>query len=228
MKPVYHPFWEHLPFTNIFLSITPNILHQLHQGILKHMVHWLAQLGSEEINSRCSRLPPNHNARHFHTGFTWLSKLTSKEHKDITRILLGIVVDLDLPGVRTSAQMTHVVRALVDFIYLSQYPNKDVLVDLGVHEHFDSIPKLHSLIHYTRSIKLFGTADNYNTEQSEHLHIDYTKYTFHATNFKDVENQMTTYMERKEAVHQHAAFIDWVYHSKVFTTDMGPQTFKMC
>ena len=228
MKPVYHPFWEHLPYTNIFLSITPDVLHQLHQGILKHMVRWLVELSSEEIDSRCSRLPPNHNARHFHTGFTWLSKLTGKEHKDIARILLGVAVNLDLSGVRTSARLTHVVRALLDFIYLSQYPvntteslkamddallrfheNKDVLVDLGVREHFNNIPKLHSLVHYTRSITLFGAADNYNTEQSERLHIDYTKYAFRATNFKDVENQMTRYMERKEAIHQHAAFIDW-------------------
>ena len=228
IKPVYHPFWEHLPYTNIFLSITPDVLHQLHQGVLKHMVHWLAELDSEEIDSRCSRLPLNHNARHFHTGFTWLSKLTGKEHKDIACILLGVAVDLDLSGVQTSARLTHVVRALLDFIYLSQFPihtteslkamddslrrfheKKDVLVDLGVREHFNGIPKLHSLIHYTRSIALFGATDNYNTEQSERLHIDYTKCAFRATNFKDIEKQMTKYMERKEAIHQHAAFVDW-------------------
>jgi hypothetical protein len=62
LKPTYHPFWERLPFTNIFLSITPDILHQLHQGILKHMVTWLAELRCNEIDERCSRLPPNHNA----------------------------------------------------------------------------------------------------------------------------------------------------------------------
>lgn len=38
LKPTYHPFWEHLPFTNIFLSIMPDVLHQLLQGIVKHLV----------------------------------------------------------------------------------------------------------------------------------------------------------------------------------------------
>ncbi|KAI9429347.1 hypothetical protein H4582DRAFT_1826980 [Lactarius indigo] len=92
LKPTYHPFWERLPFTNTFLLITPDILHQLHQGVLKHLVHWLVALGSEEINACCSCLPPNHNARHFHKGITWLSKLTSQEHKDVSYIILGVVV----------------------------------------------------------------------------------------------------------------------------------------
>ncbi|KAH9007554.1 hypothetical protein EDB85DRAFT_1884333, partial [Lactarius pseudohatsudake] len=76
LKPTYHPFWECLPYMNIFLSITPDILHQLHQGIAKHLVRWLARLGSEEINARCTHLPPNHNARHFYKGIKSLSQLT--------------------------------------------------------------------------------------------------------------------------------------------------------
>ena len=227
LKPTYHPFWTCLPFFNIFLSITPDILHQLHQGILKHMVRWLAGLGSTEIDARCSRLPPNHNARHFRNGFTWLSKLTGQEHKDVSRILLGVMVDLTLPGVQSPARLARVVRALLDFIYLSQYPvhtteslramdtalfrfheNKDVLIELGVREHFN-LPKLHSLLHYTRSITLFGSTDNYNTEQSERLHIDFTKKAYRATNFKDECKQMTTWLERQETIHQHTAFIDW-------------------
>ena len=227
-KPTYHPFWERLPFANIFLLITPDILHQLHQGILKHMVTWLADLSGDEIDMRCSRLPPNHNARHFRYGFTWLKRLTGQERKDIARILLGVVADLALLGSRSSAHLACLVRALLDFIYLSQYPvhtteslkamdmalcrfheNKDVLIELGVRRHFDDIPKLHSLIHYTRSIALFGTADNYNTEQSERLHIDFVKNAYEATNFKDESKQMTTWLQRRETINQHAAFIDW-------------------
>ena len=61
------------------------------------------------------------------------------------------------------------------------HQNKSVFADLGVCEHFN-IPKLHSLVHYRTLIALFGMADNYNTEQSEQLHIDFAKDAYHATN----------------------------------------------
>ena len=41
IKPIQHPFWQDLPYVNIFLSITSNILHQLHQGVIKHLIGWL-------------------------------------------------------------------------------------------------------------------------------------------------------------------------------------------
>jgi hypothetical protein len=51
-KPVFHPFWETLPFTNVFVSITPDILHQLLQGMFKHLVAWLiSTFGSSEIDT---------------------------------------------------------------------------------------------------------------------------------------------------------------------------------
>ena len=48
-----------------------------------------------------------------------------------------------------------------------------------------NFPKLKALQHYVYSINLFGATDNYNTEASEHLHIDYAKNAFEATNKKD-------------------------------------------
>ena len=51
-KPVYHPFWESLPLSNIFVSITPDILHQLLQGVFKNMVAWLIRtFGAAEVDT---------------------------------------------------------------------------------------------------------------------------------------------------------------------------------
>ena len=136
-------------------------------------------------------------------------------------------MDLPLPGVRSPVHLNQAVCALLDFFYLSQYPvhtsetldtldnalhrfheTKDIFIQLEVHEHFNLL-KLHSLVHYRKSISLFGAADNYNTEQSERLHIDFTKNAYRATNFKHEYNQMTTWLQHREAVDQHTTFIEW-------------------
>jgi hypothetical protein len=54
---------------------------------------------------------------------------------------------------------------------------------------------------------LFGTTDNYNTEQSEHLHIDLTKDTYHAMNHRDKYPQMTAWLEHWERIAQHMVLI---------------------
>ena len=62
IKPVQCVFWTKLPFINIYCSITPDILYQLYQGILKHLISWIwAACGDTEIDARCCRLPPNHH-----------------------------------------------------------------------------------------------------------------------------------------------------------------------
>ena len=227
IKPIYHPFWQ-FPFVNIFLSITPDVLHQILQGGLKHLVAWLkAVFGGAEIDVCCKHLPLNHNIRLFMNGITGLSRVTGKEHDEMSRILLGLLVDLCLPDNRSPAQLIGAVRALLDFLYLSQYPvhtsdtlsdladslrrfhlHKDVFIDLGIRNHFN-IPKFHSYQHYVSSIKLFRTTDNYNTQATERLHIDYAKEAYRATNTKDEYPQMTVWLERREKLLRHETYIAW-------------------
>jgi len=38
IKPIVHPFWQDLPYSDIYLGITPDILHQLYQGVMKHLI----------------------------------------------------------------------------------------------------------------------------------------------------------------------------------------------
>ncbi|KAI0749087.1 hypothetical protein C8Q74DRAFT_1212299 [Fomes fomentarius] len=228
IKPIYEPFWANLPYTHIFTAITPDILHQLYQGVVKHLVAWLQEAyGENEIDARCRRLPPNHNLRHFGKGISTLSCVTGKEHQDICRILLGLMVGRRLPGGASPVRLVRATRALLDFLYLAQYPthttdtlhllddaleafhaNKGIFVDLGIRQHFQ-LPKLHSLDHYRRSIELFGTTDNYDTQYSERLHIDLAKDAYRATNHKDELDQMTKWLIRKEKIQRHAKYIEW-------------------
>ncbi len=88
------------------------------------------------------------------------------------------------------------------------HTNKGIFADLGIRQHFQ-LPKLHSLDHYRRSIELFGTTDNYDTQYSERLHIDLAKDAYRATNHKDELDQMTKWLIRKEKIQRHAKYIEW-------------------
>jgi hypothetical protein len=55
---------------------------------------------------------------------------------------------------------------------------------------------------------LFGTTDNYNMEQIEHLHINFMKNAYHATNHKGKYVQMATWLERREKIQQCAASVN--------------------
>ena len=129
------------------------------------------------------------------------------EHQQISSFLLELLIDIPLPGGVLSASLICATCAILDFLYLAQYPvhsaatlasletaleefhaNKFIFVTLGIRDGFN-IPKLHSLLHYVCAIKLFGTTDNYNTKTTERLHIDFAKDAYQATNHKDEFSQ---------------------------------------
>ncbi|KAJ7707002.1 hypothetical protein B0H14DRAFT_3099614 [Mycena olivaceomarginata] len=222
IKPIFEPFWEGLPYTNIFRSITPDILHQQYQGVVKHLISWLKEAcGEAEIDARCRRLPPNHNIRLFMNGISDLNRVTGKEHDQISRFLLGIIIGIPLPNGISRDRLVAAVRGVLDFLNLAQYPmhtsetlqlqtdalqmfheNKSVFVELGIRDvHYD--------VHYPMYFKLFGSSDNYNTEYTERLHIDLAKDAYRSTNFKDTFPQMTLWLERKEKIFRHEKFIQW-------------------
>ncbi|KAJ3562007.1 hypothetical protein NP233_g9840 [Leucocoprinus birnbaumii] len=222
IKPVPTPFWKDLPFVNIYSSITPDVLHQLYQGVVKHLISWLIDAcGRAEIDARCRRLPMNHHIRLFMKGISGLSRVTGTEHDQICRFLLGIVQDIKLPSGISNARLVRSVQNLLDFTYLARYPihttqtldnldtalqefhvNASIFIDLKIRPHFH-FPKLHFCSHYRYLIELFGTTDNYNTEYTERLHIDLAKDAYRATNFRDEFPQMTAWLDRKERMLQH-------------------------
>ncbi|KAJ7820515.1 hypothetical protein B0H14DRAFT_3147084 [Mycena olivaceomarginata] len=220
---VHQPFWQGFPLTNISLSLTPDVLHQLYQGVFKHLVGWCQKLMTEaELDARIRSLPPSFGIRHFDKGISSLSQVSGKERKAMARILLGCLVGrLPVKGIRAC-------RAILDFIYLSQYTthddgtlaslrnalevwheNRDFFITATVREDFN-IPKFHSLLHYVDSIQYFGTTDNYNTEMFERLHIDFAKNGWRASNRRDEFPQMITWLGRQEKISSFAAYQEWL------------------
>ena len=202
IKLIPNPFWCDLPLVHIYRSVCPDILHQLYQGALKYIFNWVKTAYSPtEIDAQCRQLPPNHNIRLFTKGVTTLSHISGQEHSQICRIMLGLIVGLNLPNGHSSTHLIQAVRAMLNTLYLSQYPlhsdatltllkealhcfddNKQIFIDLGIHDNFN-INKFHYFHwHYVNAIRLFGSCDNYNTEYTERLHINLVKDAYRATN----------------------------------------------
>ena len=108
LKPVFRPFWYALPLIDVFVSITPNVLHQILQGVVKHITTWLsspALFGAEQIDTRCHAVPPNHHITLFPKGITSLSHISGKEHKAMCRFLLGLITDVPLPSGQVASRV---------------------------------------------------------------------------------------------------------------------------
>ena len=85
--------WDGFPFCDIHISITPDILHQLYQGVIKHMVDWCSSLMDDaELDHQVRTLPPCFGLCHFKGGWSHLSQILGKERKDMAWILLGCLV----------------------------------------------------------------------------------------------------------------------------------------
>ena len=68
------PFWSDLPYTDIHMSITPDILHQVNSGVFSHLTRWceLIATGNNELDRHISQLPLLHGICHFPGGFSIL------------------------------------------------------------------------------------------------------------------------------------------------------------
>lgn len=231
IRAVYSPFWKDLPFCEIFSCFTPDLLHQIHKGVFKdHLVRWCQTIAGEIVVDECFKAIPDFaGLRRFTNGISSVSQWTGTELKEMEKVFLGAVSDT-LPK-----RVVKVAKALMDFVYFAQltshthttltameeclntfHEDKDIFIELGARSHFN-IPKLHQLLHYLAAIRLLGTTDGYNTESPERLHINYTKDAYRASNRRDYVEQMTLWLQRREAIWLRESYIMWTATSLVDT-----------
>ncbi|KAI0682812.1 hypothetical protein C8T65DRAFT_750046 [Cerioporus squamosus] len=211
------PFTEYFLCADIHELLTPDLLHQAIKGVFKdHLVTWVFEYikdhaASEreaariidDIDCRIAAVAPFSGLRCFPQGRNF-KQWTGDDSKALMKIFLPAIV-----GYVPDA-MVQCITVFLDFCYLARQPSHDslsldvmanlldqfqalrvVFEEEGVRaEHSFALPRQHSLFHYIRSIKLFGSLNGLCSSITESKHITAVKQPWRESNRRNALGQI--------------------------------------
>ncbi|RHZ78765.1 hypothetical protein Glove_156g113 [Diversispora epigaea] len=188
LEQVNNYFWSILNL-NIYAATVPDRMHHLDLGLFKYQIEFTMELlkkkkSLNKVNERIANIPRHSQLKVFKKGIQ-LSQLTASEYRDMMKIMVFVVDDLQIENLSEKA-----INDWSDlFIKLFQKISNSHLKFL----------KLHSWIyHIVDTIREYGAINGYTTETYESLHKTYVKIPYRLSNKKEVEKQIMENVNKKQ------------------------------
>ncbi|KAH6886621.1 hypothetical protein BKA70DRAFT_1377252 [Coprinopsis sp. MPI-PUGE-AT-0042] len=220
------PFTVHFPRADIHELITPDLLHQLIKGTFKdHLVDWIVAYINESYPKQeaaniladidrwyvIPAVPPFPGLRRFYQG-RGFKQWTGNDSKALMKVILPAITG------RVPPKMVHAVRDFLEFTYIvrrstiteddlerldnllqSFHQNRTIFQELGIREGF-SLPRQHSMVHYRRSIELFGAPNGLCSSITESKHIKAVKKPYRRSSRNRPLGQMLLTNQRTDKI----------------------------
>ncbi|KAL1753654.1 hypothetical protein FB107DRAFT_217331 [Schizophyllum commune] len=208
------PFTHEFPRADIHELLSPDLLHQVIKGTFKdHLVTWVyeylvlvhgetrAKEIMDDIDRRISAVPSFPGLRRFPEGRDF-AQWTGDDSKALMKVFLAAIAG------HVPADMCRAFSSFLDFCYIARrnaitapmlvelqaaldrfHRFRQVFIDVGIREDI-SLPRQHSLKHYARSIRLFGSPNGLCSSITESKHIKAVKEPWRRSSHYNALSQM--------------------------------------
>ncbi|RHZ53014.1 hypothetical protein Glove_452g31 [Diversispora epigaea] len=228
---------------NIYAATVPDRMHYLDLGLFKYQIEFTMELlkkkkSLNKVNERIADIPRHSQLKVFKKGIQ-LSRLTASEYRDMMKIMVFVVDDLqieDLSEVYVKWNEMYLLSRSEKFKESDLENFQKAINDWGdlfiklfqniLNSHL-KFPKLHSWIyHIVDTIREYGAINGYTTETYESLHKTYVKIPYRLSNKKEVEKQIMENIRRRAIVSRNRVGktktpMAFVYTAKLFDFDLS-------